>query len=108
MVKLALPAFRSLVARRLAEGYGLPQMEIAKLLGITQPSISFYLSSKRGKWLEALEGNPKISELADRFAAALVQGNATQEELDAMLCELCKLFREMQGMGGTDYLLARR
>ncbi|MGC8555866.1 MAG: transcriptional regulator [Conexivisphaera sp.] len=107
MVKVALPAFRSLVAKRLAVSYGLPQTEIAKLLGITQPSISFYLSSKRGKWIDALEENPKIRELADRFAAGLAQGTMTQEESEALLCQLCMIFREVP-VRNADHLAVKR
>ncbi|WP_174449177.1 transcriptional regulator [Conexivisphaera calida] len=108
MVKVVLPAFRSLVARRLAVNYGLPQTDIARLLGITQPSISFYLSSKRGKWIEMLENNPKISEMADQFAAALAQGNKSQEELDALLCQLCTTFREIPEFKDVGYAVVKR
>jgi len=112
MVKIVLPAFRSLVAKRLAITYGMPQTEIARLLGITQPSISFYLSSKRGKWLEMLEDNPKVGEMADRVAAALAQGRLSQEEAEAFMCQVCMLTREspelkeisyqMKGFGETE------
>ncbi len=108
MVKFVLPAFRSLVARRLAANYGLSQVDIAKLLGITQPTISFYLSSKRGRWMELLENNPKISELADAFAAALVQGGKSEEELNAMICQLCMTFRELPEYKNIGYVFARK
>jgi len=100
MIRVVLPAFRSLVAKRLAASYGLPQTEIARLLGITQPSISFYLSSKRGKWMEVLEENPRMRELADRFAMALAQGNLSPEEGEAYLCQACLAFRESPELRG--------
>ncbi len=91
VIKVVLPAFRSLVARRLRD-YGMPQTEIAGLLGITQASISFYLSNRRGKSIELLESNPRITELAD-MAARLLKDGVDDIELERIFCEVCTLVR---------------
>ncbi len=44
-----LPALRREIAKSLIKKNGLSQKETAKILGITEPAISQYLSSKRGK-----------------------------------------------------------
>lgn len=91
VIKVVLPAFRSLVARRLRD-YGMPQTEIAGLLGITQASISFYLSNRRGKNIELLESNPRITELAD-MAARLLKDGVDDIELERIFCEVCTIVR---------------
>ena len=103
VIKVVLPAFRSLVARRLRD-YGMPQTEIAGLLGITQASISFYLSSRRGKSMELLESNPRIVELADA-AARLLKDGVNDVELERIFCEVCMLVRSSQGMKGLEAFL---
>jgi len=44
-----LPALRREIAKTLINKNKLSQKEVAKILGITEPAISQYLSSKRGK-----------------------------------------------------------
>jgi len=94
VVKLVLPAFRSLVAKELIDKYHFSQVAAAKKLGTTQAAISHYLYSKRGaKRMKELEANASVLSVANQVAS----GIATQSlsPLDAMLkfCELCKASR---------------
>lgn len=94
VVKLVLPAFRSLVAKDLIEKYNFSQIAAAKKLGTTQAAISYYLYSKRGeKRMKQLEAMPSVQSAANQVAS----GIATQSfsPFDAMLkfCDLCKVLR---------------
>lgn len=90
VVKLVLPAFRSLVAKTLVEKYHFSQVAAAEKLGTTQAAVSHYLYSKRGdKRMKQLEAMPSVQSIADEVAL----GIATEKfsPFDAMLkfCELC-------------------
>ncbi len=94
VVRLVLPAFRSLVAKTLIEKYHFSQVAAADKLGTTQAAISHYLYSKRGdKTMKQLEIIPSVQSIADEVAL----GIATERfsPFDAMLkfCELCRDLR---------------
>jgi len=46
-VRNILPALRALLVKELISNYSKTQMEVAKILGITQASINYYLYGKR-------------------------------------------------------------
>lgn len=94
VVRLVLPAFRSLVAKTLIEKYNFSQVAAAEKLGTTQAAISHYLYAKRGdKRMKQLEAMPSVQSIVDEIAL----GIATKRFLpfDAMLkfCELCRDLR---------------
>ncbi|MDA4117504.1 MAG: hypothetical protein OK455_04085, partial [Thaumarchaeota archaeon] len=72
MVDSFLPAMRALVARKLKED-GLSQGRIASLLGLTQASVSFYLSSPIDKRTATLSGLGVTPDEADTYAALLAE-----------------------------------
>lgn len=93
-MRSVLPAFRSLVAKRLIEKYHFSQVAAAEKLGTTQASISHYLYSKRGdEKMKQLEASPSVRVIVDEIA----EGIATKKfsPFDAMLqfCKLCKTLR---------------
>lgn len=94
VVRSVLPAFRSLVARRLIENYNFSQVAAAKKLGTTQASISHYLYSKRGeKMVKQLESSSSVRTIVAEIAEGIA--NDKISPLDAMLhfCELCGALR---------------
>ena len=94
VVRSVLPAFRSLVARRLIEEYCFSQVAAAKKLGTTQASISHYLYSKRGeKTLKQLEASASVQTIVDKIAKGIA--NDQISPLDAMMhfCKLCEALR---------------
>ncbi len=94
VVKLVLPAFRSLVAKDLIEKYDFSQVAAAKKLGTTQAAISYYLYSKRGeKRMKQLEAMSSIRSVATEVASGIAAQSFSP--FDAMLkfCELCKALR---------------
>jgi predicted transcriptional regulator len=93
-VRSVLPAFRSLVARRLIENFNFSQVAAAKKLGTTQASVSHYLCSKRGeKMVKQLEGSPAVRAIVDEIAEGIAADKISP--LDAMLqfCKLCEALR---------------
>jgi predicted transcriptional regulator len=94
VVKLVLPAFRSLVAKTLIAKYHFSQVAAAQKLGTTQATISHYLYSKRGdKRIKQLEAIPSIQSAADEIALSIATEKISP--FDAMLkfCGLCKDLR---------------
>lgn len=72
MMETFLPSMRSLVSRRLSEE-GYSQGRIARLLGITQASVSIYLSRDSAGVYEALSGLSVAREDAERYSALLAE-----------------------------------
>lgn len=72
MVDSFLPAMRALVAKRLKED-GLSQGKIASLLGLTQASVSSYLSTSSAKRGAALANLGVTAEEAETYAALLAE-----------------------------------
>lgn len=94
VVRSVLPAFRSLIARRLIENYNFSQVIAAKKLGTTQASISHYLKSKRGeKMVKQLENSTSVQTIVDEISQGIAANKTSP--LDAMLhfCTLCKTLR---------------
>jgi len=91
-----LPLYRAFVAKELVEKYGYTQKKAAEKLGTTQPAISQYLTSKRGR-----KGNPIYDEVEPLVKAAAVEAaesvaktEMTQEEFSNYFCDLCKKLRK--------------
>ena len=94
VVRSVLPAFRSIVARRLIEDYKFSQVNAAKKLGTTQASVSNYLYSKRGKKLvKQLEESTQVQTIVNEIAQGIAKDKMSA--FDAMLhfCSLCEALR---------------
>ncbi|MDY6788946.1 MAG: hypothetical protein SVV03_03185 [Candidatus Nanohaloarchaea archaeon] len=68
IVKNILPALRSVVAREL-DSKGFSQTEIAELMQVTQPAVSYYLNRQRGGKVKIIQENPDLSDLASQIAS---------------------------------------
>lgn len=88
-VRYLLPAFRSSIARRLVDHYGLTQQEVAKLLGTTQAAVSHYLGDRRAKLVTACEKSRIVNDFAKEAAAKLATNQMTSDDANAFFCELC-------------------
>jgi len=94
VVKLVLPAFRSLVAKELIEKYNFSQVAAAKKLGTTQAAISYYLYSKRGeKRMKELEAIPSVQSMTNQVASGIATQSLSPFEAMLKFCELCKILR---------------
>lgn len=68
------------------------QSDIAQKLGITQASVSQYLSATRGGNSEIVESFPKIKDYADEIASRIANGE-DRYQWSAVLCTACKDIR---------------
>ena len=94
VVKVVLPAFRSLVAKELTEKYNFSQVATAKELGTTQAAISQYLCSKRGgKRPKELEAMPSVRSVANQVARGIATQSLSSFEAMLRFCELCIALR---------------
>jgi len=85
------PAVRSLVVEYLYKKKGLNQLEISRLLGISQSSVSRYLNRQRGVKSSVIMEIPGFREKLEELIEKLVRKEISGEEL---LCEVCKYLRE--------------
>jgi predicted fused transcriptional regulator/phosphomethylpyrimidine kinase/predicted transcriptional regulator len=93
MVNQLLPALRSLISQYLVEDHGFTQIQIAKVLGVTQASVSRGL-----RQLDRFNQyfTPGVKKAAKEFAETL----ATQRQaLDESIEQLC-VFCQSQKIGG--------
>jgi predicted fused transcriptional regulator/phosphomethylpyrimidine kinase/predicted transcriptional regulator len=81
MMDIFLPSMRQLVSKRLHD-VGLPQVQISRLLGITQASVSLYLSSGPERAYSSLSTLSIGREEADRYAGLLSE-DVTSSPLEA-------------------------
>ncbi len=83
-----LPSIRAAIAEDLVKR-DLPQKEISRLLGITPPAVSQYVSKKRGYNIEfGEEIRASISRLADDLANKKICNPVER------ICEICRMLRE--------------
>ena len=83
-----LPSIRAAIAEELVKR-DLPQKEISRLLGITPPAVSQYVSKKRGYNIEfGEEIKASISQLADDLVDKKICNPVER------ICEICRMLRE--------------
>lgn len=90
-----LPCIRAAIAEELMKR-DLPQKEISRLLGITPPAVSQYLSKKRGYNIEfGEEIKVSISQLADDLVDKKICNPVER------ICEICRMLQEDEKICGS-------
>jgi predicted transcriptional regulator len=91
-----LPLYRAFVAKELVKKYGYTQKQAAEKLGTTQPAISQYLSSKRGrKGIPNYdEVAPMVEKAATKTAKKVAKTEMSPEEFSDSFCDLCRKLQE--------------
>ena len=97
MVRYVLPWIRKEFAKIMVNELGLPQVEVAKKLEVTEPAISQYLSSKRGNEIDI--DNEKV--LLAVKEAALRINNENGANLSREICRICRLIRVSNASAGV-------
>jgi hypothetical protein len=87
-----LPALRASVVKELSGKHHMKQSDIAKKLGITQASVSQYLSATRAGGTKVTESFPKIKIYANEIANRIVAGE-NKYEWYGVLCKACQDIR---------------
>ena len=95
LVKNILPAIRAIMVKELFEKYNKPQKEISELLGVTQPSVSYYLHGERGgKAIEIIKEETKdIYKRILDLTEQLVNDHISTPELLKEICSICMKVR---------------
>lgn len=102
MVTEVFPTVRALIAKELMDNLNYNQAEAAQKMGITQPAISQYMRSLRGKKAKLFGTEDKVIKSIKSAAKALaVQKNPFESHILCNVCKdirktgfLCKLHRE--------------
>ena len=89
IARKVLPALRALIARELVERHGFPQSQVASILGVTQASVSYYLSAKRGKLTTSICEPDELRNMAREIADKIANGSLDPGEVARALCMLC-------------------
>lgn len=87
-VKCVLPVVRAMIAKELMTKHHLKQVEVAKLLGVSQPAISLYHRKMRGKAID-LENEGDIANLVENLAVSLAEDRLPAKNFISMFCEIC-------------------
>lgn len=80
-----LPSIRAALAEELVRR-DISQKDVSKMLGITPPAVSQYVSKKRGY---RIEFNEEVKAAISRLADDLTQKKA--DNLVERICEICKM-----------------
>lgn len=90
MTKKYAPAIRSIVANKLYREHKRNEIEVGKLMGITQSALSHYINLRRGSgMIPILLSEPSIMKAINVFADAI------NDELndDIILDKYCEIYR---------------
>jgi predicted transcriptional regulator len=92
VVAKIMPAMRASVVKELSGKYHMKQAEIARKLGITQASVSQYLSSARAAGTKMIESFPQIKTYSNEISKRIAAGE-DRFEWSSVLCRACKDIR---------------
>jgi predicted transcriptional regulator len=93
VVNKVLPHIRADIVKILTQEYNMKQIEVSKRLGITQASVSQYLSSSRGGDKEFHNLFPEMEGHAKNIAEKIANGEGKESQV-ALLCGMCSKMRE--------------
>jgi predicted transcriptional regulator len=93
VVNKILPHIRADIVKILTQEYRMKQIEVSKRLGITQASVSQYLSSSRGGDREFHKLFPEMEEHAKAIAKRIASGDPKDAQV-ALICGMCSKMRE--------------
>lgn len=105
MAKDFLPNVRALVAHKL-NAKGFSQSRISKMLGVTQPSISYYLEEGTGHFKDKIKGMGLDDASIDMYVEALA--NDVVSDVSRSIETLHAMWRELMVGGGVCSLHASR
>ena len=102
----AIPAaVKSIITKELLETYGFTQEQVAEKLGITQAAVSQYFNGVRGKKVNDILSNPKLSNWIKKLAAEISSGNFRLGETECDLCAETKKELKDKELGSLICLL---
>jgi len=97
MVNRILPHLRGEIVKILLTKYGMRQIDIAEVMGLTQASVSQYINRNRGKANLLEEVFPEIKIYARESAKEIVEGivrHGKKNGSNAIICHKCRKIRD--------------
>jgi predicted transcriptional regulator len=88
VVREHLPAIKATLAKNLVEN-GMSQVQVSKLLGTTEATISHYMKGERGQALLGQRILDDVSALAEKISNGALGTNKISQEV----CEICQKVR---------------
>ncbi len=88
LAKYVLPAMRGALIAHMYSEKRMKQLDIARLVGVSQSAVSRYVHMERGLYRSLVESVPGIRELLDETVAKLAEGRSVS------MCELCNSLQE--------------
>ncbi len=85
-----LPSIRAAIAEELIKR-GISQKEVSRMLGITPPAVSQYLSKKRGYNIEFRED---IRQAIGILAEDLIKEDIKGADLVKRICSICRMLQD--------------
>jgi len=95
IVNRMLPHIRAEIVRILINGHNMKQIDVARMLGITQASVSQYISSVRGGDDVLQKMFPEMTQYAQSIAEKIASGENKEGQI-ALLCQICEHIREKE------------
>ncbi len=92
VVWYVIPSIRSKLAKELLK-LGMKQKDISKLLDITQPAVSQYISDKRG---HEIDFEPKVDAYIKKMAKDMQSGEIKPIDLIPRFCQICKTIKTQE------------
>lgn len=89
VVWYVIPSIRSKLAKELLK-LGMKQKDISKLLDITQPAVSQYISDKRG---HEIEFDPVVEHYIENMAKDMKNGDIEPVDLIPRFCHICQTIK---------------
>lgn len=88
LVRYVLPALRGALVTYMYVEKRMKQVDIAKLMGVSQSAVSRYVNMERGLYRKLVEEVPGIKGLLEEAVTRLERGE------EVSLCDLCSKMRE--------------
>lgn len=85
----ALPAIKSSLAQALVK-QGMTQVQVSKILGTTEATISHYMKGERGS---SVDLGKDIQEAIEELARKISSGSLTDEQITKGVCGICQTVR---------------
>lgn len=90
VVKQVLPTIRMMLVKDLMERHEMNQVEVAKILGITQPAVSQYLSARRGNRKTEKTLTKYVGKSIKKFSDDIASGKFKHADMIKRYCVICK------------------
>lgn len=94
----ALPAIKSALAQALVKE-GMTQVQVSKILGTTEATISHYMKGERGS--SAVLGQ-HVQDAIDDLAKRINKGSLSEQQITKSVCGICQIVRDSCAVCGAE------